>query len=193
MEIVYFNTIKDFIKIKEKCPFCKINLTPILTDYNGGKYLPRVNSKLTNDNFIFNFEYYSRTFNVQTKVIVNIIDNSVYFKEANSYDVVDLFESIVPYIQLSCENKLCKMKYYCASSIFHFILDNDNKITISPICFMAESCSNNNLCVYSYPADNISHIFTKKCSTPIQTQYLDFELYGKEKLLSRVKTLIVFS
>ena len=199
----YFNAIDGFVKIRDKCPFCQHDITVRLRNFVSGPgngKLSTINSRLVSDHFVFDFQYVSYSTTIKSKGTINALTNYVSFDldydvctEFDADKVIESFDSICPHVELSCENKACKMEYYLASSIFRFEKLSGFTALVKPMSLEFESCNVGKLWIQNDPSRQITKIYTRGNEQPMQTQYLDFDLFGKDKLINRIKTLVVFS
>jgi hypothetical protein len=191
-----FNNIKDFLNIKSKCSFCQTILTPIFTNFTGlYNYIPLIVSKLNDNYFNFNLNYISCSMSVNVDINLNIINNELIYSPI-SYpinQIIDVFESINPHVELVCCNKFCSMNYYICSNILSCKRSNSSNLKIRPLSLGWECCNvgkfwiqnvNNNTNIYSTINENLN---------PIKVDFIDFNLFGKDKLENRIKTIIAFS
>lgn len=188
----YFETIKDFISIKDECPFCSHKLVPILTNYTFQNKIPLVNSKLNNDQFTFNFKYNSYNLDIISKGNLDINSNLLNFdidesSTENAHEHIEgAFLNLYPHIELSCINRKCKTNYYISSSIFYSF-----NFKIFPVSIADECCNLSSYFILNPSSKDYSNIYTKNNNTPIQTQYIDFNT-DKDKIINRIKTIIAF-
>src|SRR5471030_2208091 len=76
-----YETIEDFIKIKEKCIFCYQNLKPILTNLFGHQVpnIPDIVSSLYNNQFQFRIKYDAFHYDFDAQITINVRDNRFSF------------------------------------------------------------------------------------------------------------------
>jgi len=190
-------SIKEFLKSKEYCIFCNKPLKAILTNFIGkGKQIPIISSKLENNQFNFDINYYSSFLSLKTKCSIDIETNDIVFNpisENLTYtEIIDIFESFKPHIEIICNNKLCHMNYYLCSSILKCNRNLDHKIKPMNICF--EACNVNKFWIQNdffkrktsiYSTNNIN-------INPIIIPILNFNDFTETKLRSRILTTVTF-
>lgn len=200
-----FNYISEFIDFKKACPFCDKPLKPTLTNFVVfDNKLPLINSKLDNNSFNFDIKHTTININVKATGTLDICTNdlkfnihpdSSYLNGPLSYiHMMDVFEQFKPHVQLSCINKLCNMDYYCCSNVFSLTLNVDN-LKVNEFILYIESSKVGKCLVQNdhiYGLTRI-HSMSKAESSPIEMPLLDFESIGKEKLCTRISTIVTFS
>jgi hypothetical protein len=192
----YFNTIEDFIKIRDNCIFCNQKLDAILTTYssigppsNHGAILANINSKLVDDKFNFRIKYTSISQNVDTKGWIDI-KNNCHIDESSD-EILSLFADMMPHIDLQC-NK-CKMNYYLSGASLRF----DNPPLVNPFILFAEGFNIGNLIILNtwntqtniYNKNNLT-LLTK--SPGIQLPFIPFDSINKDVLINKVQTYATF-
>jgi hypothetical protein len=209
-----FGTIADFINIKDKCIFCQNPLTPILTNQSNNTLvkIAELNAYVKNNQFQFGIKYDGDRLNFDANIAINITDNKFnYYCRSGNYirkdDVARIFIGMKPYIELVCENN-CDMEYYLQSDCLN-CYDSPNSMTnsIRPISLLAESFSVKDWYVYNFyhsqsiynidgDKHNLNTLIQYKCDPdlePLLCPRLDFEAQPKQKLIDRIKTIVVFS
>jgi hypothetical protein len=209
-----FGTIEEFIKIKDKCIFCQNSLTTILTNQSINNFvkIAELNAYVKNNKFEFVIKYDGERLNFDAFISIDIIDNKFnYYIKSGNYvkkdDVARIFIGMKPYIELVCENGNCDMEYYLQSDCLN-CYDSPNAInTIRPISLLAESFAVKDWYIYNfYHHRAMYNAYEDKqySTTLIQSKYdpeskpllcprLDFEAQPKQKLIDRIKTIVVFS
>jgi hypothetical protein len=195
-------TVKDFLKIREKCIFCQTPLTPMLANAMGvsglaGRGIPKLKANLENNCFTSSLKYYGDRVSFEGTVVIDLDRNTVWYRHDNTFlvslnDVLDTFKDMHPYIQLGCENKKCKLDYSLNSDPFNFDLD----LSIYPVGPFTESFTFDNLWVCNHYLHDYTMIYHKNNligATPLVVDWIDFNSFAPSKLLTRIKTISVFS
>ena len=201
-----FSNINDFIQFKQKCVFCKSQLVPLLSVFE----IPGFNYKIKNDKFIFDIKYTSANQNINAIGSLDVNTNELKFDiiptEDNILytDVIPIFERLKPHAQLCCNNKKCGMNYYCCSNPFiceqassrwggHYYNYSDYT-RIKPFGIYYEACNIGKYWVQNDIIIRKTKIIstTNPSSDPIIISPINFESLGKDKLKTRVLTIITF-
>lgn len=202
-----FNFIDDFVKVKERCFFCQTPLRVILTNFIGVHKdgIPIINSHLNGNQFRFDISQTSATFEVKAKVVIDIETSALIFENVNfrtstpaldQYVVKQVFEDLKPHVELYCSNKKCKTKYHLCSDVFKLArLSSVDAWMVKPFKLFLESFRSDNLNVQNDWLRKVTNIYSLKNTEadPIVVPIIDFEDMGKDKLLTRIKTIAVFS
>jgi len=211
-----FNNIKEFISFKEKCVFCKTPLIPILTNFTGiSKGIPIIKSKLIDNYFVFDIKHISYSITLKAKCHINSLTNEINFiiDYDNSYryfvgrrydhfminDIIEVFENLRPYIELICNNKKCHMNYYSCSNVLSCeridSLYINNILKIKPLLLLWECCNVDKFWVQNSCDSKVTQIYSTIDSNtkPIETPFIDFNLFDGDKLKNRIKTVLTFT
>lgn len=200
-----FSNIKEFMAVKENCPFCKTKLKIMLTNFvKGPDKIPILKAKLENDFFRFKIQHTSHTLQMSANVDLDTINNSLtFYLDSEDPATLDwmiaktVFENMKPYVELYCPSRKCKMKYYLSSSIITSSLmeGSTNYFIIKPVSLFMEAFVHNNLWVQNDWENHSINIYSinNYNSNPIKGPLLDLEAIGKEKILNKVRTLVIFS
>jgi len=203
-----FQSIADFLKIKDQCVFCKSKMKNTLTNFTlGPDNIPLINAKSLDDRFLFEIGYVTGSYTLAASTSVDINTNILNFNlttpvALNGYGIEymmakTVFENHKPHIELYCPNKKCKMKYGIQSDVFRIdrLDDSLSRFKIRPFILYMESfvldklwVQNDwiNTCTYIYAQNNLN-------IEPIKVDLLNLEEMGKEKIINRVRTLVTFS
>lgn len=201
-----FPNIVDFIKVREKCFFCGAKLRCRLSNFIGIREsgMPLLNSPLEEGRFIFDIAYTSPSCAVEALGTIDIQNNKLVFdiKGAGEWETPamdnmvakEAFIDLRPHIQLYCPKRKCPFQYTVASNIFRAGQIKGGWL-ILPFKLYYESFVSGKLWVQNDYVSSHTNIFSimNEEADPIVVPLLDFEMMGKEKLLTRIKTLVVFS
>lgn len=197
-----YPSITEFIKYKEKCFFCDSKLKCRLTNFIGvSNDLPIINAPITANTISFPVDCTTASFDLKAEGKIDIRTNALVFllKEQATPSIDDMlakntFLGFKPHIQLYCANKQCKHDYTVASDTFRTGKIKHGYL-ILPFKLYYESFVTGSLWVQNNYLQNKTYIHTRNNpdANPITSTLLNFEKMGKNKLLMRVKTLVVFS
>lgn len=197
-----YPSIAEFIKCKERCFFCDGALKYRLTNFMGvANDLPIINAPIIDNTISFPVDCTTASFDLKAEGKIDIRTNALVFllKEHGTPSIDDLlakntFLSFKPHIQLYCSSKQCKHQYTIASDTFKAGQIKHGYL-ILPFKLYYESFVSGSLWIQNDYIQHKTNIFTrnKPDADPITSSLLDFEAMGKTKLLTRVKTLVVFS
>lgn len=198
-----FNSIEDFTKVRTHCVFCQQPLVPELSNFSGASFksIPLFTAQVKDNVFDFHLKFSSFEHSIDTVGRLNIITGKLEFDEYSGFGEphsnypnieVDVFISLSPYVSLNCENTKCKMNYYAASDILK--IDSENHV-IKPVTFNWEAFNYKKFWVQNdwVNMKTLIHSINNQESEPIKNPLIDFREYDKEKLLTRIKTLVTFS
>lgn len=206
-----FDSILDFVGLRDRCLFCDRPLRVSLTNYlnpreNG--LLPMLDSDLfENNKFFFRIKHTTENYDIKADGTLDIVNNILSFKEAlgshtpaiDQYMAQQAFTGMQPYIALSCNNYSCKNRYSLSSYSLSVMESYPNvpahQWIISPLKLFLESFRVGHLIVQNNWISQTTHIhsFINENTVPLKVPFMDFESMDKEKLLTRVKTLVTFS
>jgi hypothetical protein len=204
---IYYDTLAEFIQIKDKCIFCKQSLSPVLANFfvgHGRPRIPDLNVLLGQDYFKFRLKYDGESLNFNVNASVNIKDNRFSFFYYNSdivssdRAVVSVFENMRPYVELVCQNKECGINYCLQSDFLHIDVEKGNHIKTTTLMLEALVVDNWWVANYynaNYPTCGFTWIHSRNRpdAQAISYKRLDFESFSKEKLINRIKTIVTFS
>ncbi len=202
-----FDTIADFVKCKEKCVFCNTPLRAVITNYVGvsGQGIPIINAPLKESKFEFKIKHTTPSFEVKADVFVFIERNTLIFDNFSDSDtpkvderlVKQVFEDFGPHFELYCPSKKCGLGYFIAS--WPIKLKKNHPVTgmwyVEPFSMFTENVRVGSYVVANNWETKQSCIYSRKNidAKPIIVPMVDFATMGKEKLITRIKTLVTFS
>jgi hypothetical protein len=198
---LYFDSISDFIKIRERCIFCDQELKPMLANYWHSKGLGLniriASNECINNEFSFDFSHVTPDMNVSSRGYLNIESNKIRFdinKNLSSYssyqDVVKAFERSSPHVTLYCMNKKCKSLYTIFSDVFTFRNFKLKKFNLYMECFNLNRYWIQNDWVHG---DTNIYIKSNIDLDPIKIPVLDSWSMDKNKILTTIKNVVIFS
>lgn len=205
----HFKTIKDFLSIKEYCVFCGSKLKPIFINFSRLGDVPRIKSEIDGDKFSFALTDITANHNLRVSIQIDMTNNMMNISPLPYDDVFDkhdgliisAFENLGPHMELYCSKKKCKMKYCLTSTFFKCESGMPDEVPpgkvyrIKPFELLMESFSTPRLWVLNDWVGNRTNIYSRSNTDidPIKTEMLDIEALGKDKVLTRIKTLVIFS
>lgn len=207
-----FETIEDFLCIRENCVFCQRKLKCVLSSFDvGPRSLPIFNAYVQNNKLEFDFHHTSATWQINAQISIDIKSNLLSLKlnepittdELNTLAIdhivaKGIFENLNPHVELYCSNRKCKMKYTLCGSMLKSdkVGDEISIFKIRPFYLYMETFELDNLWIqndWSTHALNI-YIKNKIDTAPIKyPELLDLQEMGKDKIITRIKTLVTYS
>jgi len=172
--------------------------------------IPLIKAKVKDDAFSFNIKYCSVGINIDIMASVNIHTNNVIFDVPPSFyedviskpKLIDIFEGLMPHVQLRCVNKNCNMNYYscsdnlkCVCPSWHTGYLDWSNIKIEPFFEYYESCNVDKFWVQNDIIYGVTRIISTANSqlNPIVIAPIDFNAFDKDKLKNRIMTIVTFS
>jgi hypothetical protein len=200
-----FPNIVDFIRVRERCFFCGAKLRCRLSNFIGIREsgMPLLNSPLEEGKFIFDISRTSPSYTVEAVGTLDIHNNKLFFDmKGLEYQTLttdnmvakETFIDLRPHIQLYCPKRKCPYQYTVASNIFR-AGQIEGGWLVFPFKLYYESFVSGKLWVQNDYVSSRTNIFSimNEEAEPIVVPLLDFNAMGKDKLLTRIKTLVVFS
>jgi hypothetical protein len=203
-----FESIEDFLKFKDRCPFCSSELKVSLANFVlAPNTIPFLKCRLIDNKFEFSLKHTSHSFELAADVSINSQNNIVTFalttpvvleQYATDYMMAKtVFESMKPYIELYCSSRKCKMKYRLCSDIFACLKIEGvySSFKIRPFPVYMESFVIEDFWIQNDWTTGLTNIYNKlktECE-PIRTNIINLETMGKDKIINRIKTLVTFS
>lgn len=202
----HFDNILEFTKLKDKCLFCGSALRAELSNFIGirRKGLPLLNSPVQDGKIHFNIKHTTESYDISADGVIDIQNNVLFFFMPEEADTPNLdqhvarqaFDDLKPYVDLFCPNKKCKYQYHISS----YILDVKRHATlnawnIGPIKLFLEGFHSGNLNVQNDWRKEETNIYSllNEDAEPIKVPIIDFEEMGKERLLTRISTIVTFT
>ena len=199
MANLYLN-IADFLSCRTSCFFCDKPLDHRITHFLGSfNEMPVISVSVKDSVATFPFRHTTPNFDLQVEGKIDIRNNILTFTNAQSDDTPNVdralaknvFLEMMPCAQLRCE---CKYRYTVVSDVFKIMRGNPDYV-IEPVKFFYESFVFGNLWVQNDYIQGKTCIYTrdKENAIPITCPLIDWKAMGHKKLLTRIKTLVVFS
>lgn len=186
--------------------FCQSTLRACLTNFIGLKKngLPVLNATIDVHRFGFEINHTTQSYDIKANGMIDIVSNRLVLTVPPDSPTPSIdqqvarqaFVDLKPHFELHCPNKRCKNRY----SLTSYMLDIE-KIpgfiawSISPLKLFLESFRTNRYVVQNdwIKEDTNIYILNNEDADPIKTPFMDFEAMGKDKLLTRISTLVTFS
>jgi hypothetical protein len=199
--------IIDFLKVRETCLFCGAKLWCRLTNFSRheGDDLPILNAPLKDNFFTFSIDHTTPDYTVRAEGNIDIRSNIMLLQVESltpelSTPTIDVFVSyqtfidLKPHIQLYCPKKDCSQQYTVASDVLKADLSDEGWL-IRPFPLFLEGFVTGTLWVGNNYLQNTTYIESIKndSANPIMVPLMDFKTMGSKKLLTRVKTIAVWS
>jgi hypothetical protein len=200
---VPYPNVVEFSKCKQACFFCDSKLKCRLTNFIGlSNDLPIINAHPDGDVISFDINHITPSYQIKADVTLDIKTNILTFMLKSESETPGLDAAVVrsafsemrPHIQLYCSSRKCRYQYTVASDIIRYMVAKSGWV-IAPLDLYYESFVTGNLWVqndYTKQKVNIYSRF-RVDAEPITNKLMDFQAMGKEKVLNRIKTLVVFS
>jgi len=202
-----FESILEFTKLKRECVFCKTPLRIRLTNFIGLRDtgIPIINTALEKNRFEFKIEHTTSSFKINADVFIDPSKNVIIFSnftngELPSIDehlVKQTFEDYRPYIELYCPSKKCGLSYHMQG--YWFKLKKIHSVAghwqIEPFGLHLEGVRIKNYVVHNYTYEKNTFIYSRnnEDAQPLQVPMVDFSAMSKDKLITRIQTLVTFS
>lgn len=202
-----FAKMADFISLKKTCIFCQTPLRVNLANYIGVKMngLPVISAPLEDGLFKFQLKHTTADFSLKSDITVQPSTNIVLFDNftngefpnIDAHLVKKVFEEHSPLVELYCASRSCKTKYHLLSEPLRMI-----KVTkvsgawqVLPFKLFLEGFRVKNLMVTNIQTDAKTSIHSLKNedADPLRVSRIDFESMTKERLFTRIQTLVTFS
>ena len=164
--------------------------------YDGKTNLPIINATMQNEIFKFHFRHTTDQHDIIVSGNVNADSNAIEFilsSDTPAYDlqaVTNVFMNVNPYIELYCSNRKCNHLYYLASYPLQVF---EGKLF--PLTLFIEQFSMKDLVVQNNWTTKETNIYSgvRTDAIPLKTAFINFDEMTPEKLLKRIKTIVVFS
>ena len=202
-----FESILEFSKLRQECVFCKTPLRVHLTNFIGltetGMALIKV--PLKDGKFEFKIEHTTPSFKINSDVFIEANKNVLIFSnftngELPSIDehlVKQTFEDYRPHVELYCPSKKCGLNYHLWSQLIKLkkVHPVAGMWSIEPFGLILEGARVKNYVVHNDWDKNKTFIYSRnnENAKPIQSTLVDFTTLDKEKLITRIQTIVTFS
>ncbi len=203
-----FSNIWKFIDFRDKCVFCGSKLSPVFTSFVIRREIPTFKSRLVDNYFLFSLKNVNRHSIVDVKCKLNILSNELFIEKQPAHtssgnNTIELFEMHKPHISLSCDNKKCGLNYTVNSNFItcdrlsnkYVGTDFIEYTTIRPFFMYFDSINIGKYWVQSDYIYNTTRIVSNKNpdGDPIETPFINFELFNKDKIKNRILTVVTFT
>ncbi len=177
----------------------------MLTNFIGPRKnsIPIINAPLKDEEFAFDIRHTTETYSIEARGAIDINTNVLTFEITNPSEtpVIDqrlamqAFGDLKPHVELYCPSKKCDVKYNLCSDVFTWCHSPFRGNKIMPLKLYLECFKTGKLNVQNYCFQNMTFIYSaiNEDADPISVPMLDFEEMGRDKLLTRVQTLVTFS
>lgn len=202
-----FEKMSDFIALKKNCIFCQTPLRVNFANYLGVKMsgLPIISAPLEDGLFKFHLAHTTADFSIKADITVQpstnivILDNFTNGELPNvdAHLVKKVLEEHQPCVEIYCASRSCKSKYHLLSEPLRMI-----KVTkvsrayrILPFKLFLEGFRVKNFMVSNIQTDKETfiHSLRNEDAEPLKVPRMDFEAMPKERLFTRIQTLVTFS
>lgn len=170
--------------------------------------LPVLSVPIVDGRFVFQIKHTTESYDVRAEGVIDISTNALVLILPDDvpfdYDTPSLDQHVIkqalddlrPHVELYCPNKKCKYHYHLSSYIFDIKKHPQvNSWIIGPLKLFLESFKTGHLNVQNDWRRGETNIYslTNEDAEPITYPIIDFEEMGKDKLLTRIQTLVTFS
>lgn len=202
-----FESIAEFTKLRQECVFCKTPMRVHLTNFVGitDTGLAIINSHLKEGRFEFKIEHTTPSFKINAGVFIDVSNNTLIFDnftngELPSIDehvVKQTFEDYRPHVELYCPSKKCGLNYHLAGQPLRLkkVHPVAGMWTIQPFALYVEGVRVKNYVVHNDWHNKRTSIYSRNNeeARPIQVPLVDFTTMDKQKLITRIQTIVTFS
>ena len=163
-----------------------------------------LDATISSGRFAFQIKNTTQSYDIKADGVIDITNNTLVFTLPLDSDMPGIdqhvaklaFAELKPHIQLTCNNSKCKNRYTLSSySLECKRLASTNKWEIQPLKLFLESFKAGNLLVQNDWLVESTRIYSylNEDAEPLRVSFVDFESMSKDKLLTRVQTLVTFS
>lgn len=204
----YFENIEEFSKIRYRCVFCGAKLKVIFINFSrSSQHVPIIKSKEKEGKFEFHMTHTIPGLTLESDVEIDVKTNIVRFdspsrkdrstKSLDYYYIEQTFENLGPHVELYCSSKSCGLNYCISSDHFkcESIEDDPSSWRIRNVRLYMESFVVDKLWVQNDFIFNSTNIYPQAnpdCD-PIRAKLINLEGMSKDKIITRIKTLVTFS
>lgn len=202
-----FESIAEFTKLRQECVFCKTPLRVHLTNFIGlnDTGIAIIDAPLKDGRFEFKIEHTTPSFKINANVFIDVKVNTVIFDNFTNGELPSIDEHVVaqtfqgyrPHVELYCPSKKCGLSYHLwGQSIrlkkVHPVIGMWH---VEPFGLILEGARVKNYVVHNDWHNNKTLIYSRNNeeAKPIQTTLVDFTTMDKQKLITRIQTLVTFS
>jgi hypothetical protein len=178
-----------------------------LTNYIGvtATGIPIINAPLDKNKFGFNIEHTTPEFQIKANVAIDAANNSLLFTNytngelpaIDEYLVKQAFEDYSPHIEIYCASKKCGIGYHVAGQWMKLTktISVKGAWVIDPFGMFVEAVKIKNYVVHNDHQDKMTWIYSRinPHAEPIVVPLVDFSTMDKNKLITRIQTIVTFS
>lgn len=211
-----FDNLLQLSKVKELCFFCRSPMQALLTSFMEPprRGISTLNVPIKDEKFSFDINHTTESYSVQGKALIDLKTNVFSFVPsaisptpfADFHLACEAFRGFDPHMEIACLNKKCKREYHLCSNIFWMFFDTDltnidrrldtvGRISTA-INVVYESFRIDNFIVQNNIDRKLTSIYSRSNENVeplVVMPMLDFEKLGSKKLLTRIKTLVVWT
>jgi hypothetical protein len=202
-----FESIAEFTELRQECVFCKTPMRVHLTNFIGitSTGLPIINAPLKDGKFEFKIEHTTPSFKINAGVFIDVNNNTLIFDnftngELPSIDehvVKQTFEDYRPLVELYCPSKKCGLSYHLAGLSIRLrkVHPVAGMWTIQPFGLSVEGARVKNYVIRNNLHSKTTFIYSRNNeeAKPILVPLVDFTTMDKQKLITRIQTIVTFS
>lgn len=202
-----FKSIAEFTKLRQECVFCKTPLRVHLTNFVGltDAGLAVINAPLKDDRFDFKIEHTTPSFKINANVFIDTSTNTLIFDNftngelpsIDEYVVKQTFEDYRPHVELYCPSKKCGLNYHLVGQSIRLVKVHPvaGMWTIQPFGLSIEGARVKNYVIHNdwYNKKSLIYSRNNEEAKPIQVALVDFTTMDKQKLITRIQTIVTFS
>lgn len=181
----------------------RVTLTNFLGVTSTG--IPSIKASMIDKHFNFHIKHTTPSFSVSADVVINAEKNVLLFSKCtdgtmltnDTYKISNAFEDYRPHIELYCPNKQCGLNYHVLSKWMKLttIPSVKGAYLIRPFGFMLEGVRIKNYVVHNDLQEKVTWIYSRnnEDAEPLRTSLIDFATISKDKLITRIQTIVTFS
>lgn len=203
-------SISEFINLRRRCIFCGVPMRVLLTTFlsapvPGESGFPITVSLLKDGKFPLNITITDANGNGAIDVKSGTLSFEKNMSSITPYldcfIAKNTFLDLGPHVEISCPNHSCQTLYHlCSKKLSIAELDKDLPLWhISPLEVLWESISTETSTIHNvWPTPEekgFLRIYSKQDTeaAPLEFQSLDFQELGKDRILSKIRTMKTFA
>jgi len=202
-----FESIVEFTQLRQECVFCKTPLRAHLTNFVGFNEtgIAIIDAPLREGKFEFKIEHTTPSFKINANVFIDAKQNTLIFDNftngelpaIDEHVVKQTFEDYRPHVELYCPSRKCGLSYHLWGQSIR--LKKTHHVAgiwaIQPFGLILEGARVKNYVVHNDWHNKKTFIYSRNNeeAKPIQTPLIDFTTMDKQKLITRIQTIVTFS